>query len=243
VYGGKLPNAAQALAQIIASLHDADGKVAVAGFYDKVKPMTAEEKTMAAKAPYDEQKEMQQYGATLFSGEKGYSATERVWYRPTLDVTGVWSGYTAEDGFLNIIPGSAHCRLMCRLVEDQRGNEIIEQIKKHIALHLPAGVTISYKDLSGSSNIAAKFSTNTPAFKAAFTVLTKLYGKEPILMGSGGSNAALSIFKLQLGQPPYSFGFLRDDENYHSHNEFMRISDLQKGQYAFCLLLNAIGGK
>jgi acetylornithine deacetylase/succinyl-diaminopimelate desuccinylase-like protein len=71
---------------------------------------------------------MKTYGATLFTGEKGYTSTERVWYRPTLDVTGMWSGYTAEDGFLNIIPASAHCRLMCRLVEDQRGDEIIELI-------------------------------------------------------------------------------------------------------------------
>ena len=108
---------------------------------------------------------------------------------------------------------------------------------------MPPGVTIVYKDLGGFSNQAAKFSTNTPAFKAAFEVLTKLYGKAPILMGSGGSNAALAIFKTRLGQPAYSFGFLRDDENYHSHNEFMRIADLQKGQYAFCMLLNYIGNQ
>jgi acetylornithine deacetylase/succinyl-diaminopimelate desuccinylase-like protein len=243
IYGGKLPNAAQALTQIITSLHAPDGKCAVAGFYDQVKPMTTEEKAMAAKAPYDERKEMQEYGATLFAGEKGYTATERVWYRPTLDVTGMWSGYTADEGFLNIVPGSAHCRLMCRLVEDQNGDEIIELIKKHIARHMPPGVTIKYKELGGFANAAAKFSSNTPAFKAAFTVLTKLYGKEPILMGSGGSNAALAIFKTRLGQPAYSFGFLRDDENYHSHNEFMRIADLQKGQYAFCMLLTYIGSK
>ena len=243
IYGGKLPNAAQALTQIIASLHTPDGKVAVAGFYDKVKPITEREKAMAAKAPYDEKKEMQQYGATLFTGEKGYTATERVWYRPTLDITGMWSGYTADEGFLNIVPASAHCRLMCRLVEDQQGNEIIERIKKHIAQHLPPGVTINYKDLGGFSNAAAKFPANTPAFKAAFTVLTKLYGNEPILMGTGGSNAALAILKTQLGLPCYSFGFLRDDENYHSHNEFMRIDDLRKGQYAMCMLLSYIGAQ
>jgi acetylornithine deacetylase/succinyl-diaminopimelate desuccinylase-like protein len=132
---------------------------------------------------------------------------------------------------------------MCRLVEDQKGDDIIALIKKHIVQQTPAGATITFKDLGGFSNLAAKFSSNTPAFEAAFTVLTKLYGKEPILMGSGGSNAALAIFKTQLAQPAYSFGFLRDDENYHSHNEFMRIADLQKGQYAFCMLLTYIGSK
>ncbi|MBS1933509.1 MAG: dipeptidase [Bacteroidetes bacterium] len=243
VFGGKLPNAAQILSQLVATLHDADGKVAVEGFYDTVQPMTAEEKAMAAHAPYDEQKELQEYGATLFSGEKGYTSVERVWYRPTLDVTGMWSGYTAEEGFLNIVPGSAHCRIMCRLVANQQSDEIITQIKKHIATHLPEGVTITYKDLGGFANDAAKFSTSTDAFKAAFAVLTKLYGKEPLLMGTGGSNAAVGIMMKELNLPMYSFGFLQEDENYHSHNEFMRISDLKKGQYAFCMLLKYIGEK
>ncbi|MES1217829.1 MAG: dipeptidase [Bacteroidota bacterium] len=241
VYGGKLINAAQALTQIVESLHDADGKVTVPGFYDKVEPMTAEEKAMAARAPDNEKKELQDNGALLFKGEKGYTSTERVWYRPTLDVTGIWSGYTAEEGFLNIVPGSAHCRLMCRLVASQESNAIIDLIKKHITAHTPEGVTITWKDLGGFSNEAAKFSTGTPAFKAAFRVLTKLYGKEPLLMGTGGSNAALGVMQHELGLSAYSFGFLQEDENYHSHNEFMRVSDLEKGQYAFCMLLKYIG--
>jgi acetylornithine deacetylase/succinyl-diaminopimelate desuccinylase-like protein len=128
-------------------------------------------------------------------------------------------------------------------VEDQQSEEIIALIKKHIASHTPKGVTITYKDQGGFSNPAVKFSANTDAFKYAFTVLTQLYGKEPFLMGSGGSNAALGIIKRQLGLPAYSFGFLQEDENFHSHNEFMRISDLQKGQYAFCMLLKCISNK
>jgi acetylornithine deacetylase/succinyl-diaminopimelate desuccinylase-like protein len=241
VYGGKLINAAQALSQIIESLHDADGKVTVKGFYDKVEPMTAAEKAMAAHAPDNEQKELLDNGALLFKGEKGYTSTERVWYRPTLDITGIWSGYTAEEGFLNIVPGSAHCRLMCRLVAKQESNAIIELIKKHINEHIPEGVTITWKDLGGFSNEAARFSSNTPAFKAAYRVLTKLYGREPLLMGTGGSNAAIGVMQRELGLSAYSFGFLQEDENYHSHNEFMRVSDLEKGQYAFCMLLKYIG--
>ncbi|HNP23748.1 MAG TPA: dipeptidase [Panacibacter sp.] len=243
IYGGKLLNAAQAMSQIVESLHTPDGKVAVKGFYDKVKPMTAEEKAMAAKAPYDEQKELQENGAMLFTGEKGYTSLERVWWRPTLDVTGMWSGYTAEEGFLNIVPASAHCRIMCRLVQNQQSDEIIALIKKHIAANTPKGATITYKDLGGFSNDAVKYSTNTNAFKYAYAVLTQLYGREPMLMGSGGSNAAMAIINKQLGIPAYSFGFLQEDENFHSHNEFMRVSDLEKGQYAFCMLLTYIGNK
>jgi acetylornithine deacetylase/succinyl-diaminopimelate desuccinylase-like protein len=240
VFGGKLINAAQVMAQIVESLHDQDGKVAVQGFYDKVQPMTTEEKAMATGAIYNEQKELDENGATLFAGEKGYTSTERVWYRPTLDVTGIWSGYTAPDGFLNIVPGSAHCRLMCRLVAEQESEEIIALIKKHINARLPAGVKLTFKDLGGFSIGAARFASNTAPFKAAYRVLTKLYGKEPLLMGTGGSNAAIAIMQKQLGLSSYSFGFLQEDENYHSHNEFMRISDLEKGQYAFCMLLKYI---
>jgi len=241
VFGGKLPNAATALAEIIASFHTADGKVAVPGFYDKVTPMTDEERKMAASYPYDEEKELKDNGATVYTGEKGYTSQERAWYRPTLEITGMWSGYTAAEGFLNIVPASAHCRLMCRLVADQDGNEILQLIKKHIESHTPTGVTVSYKPMVGFATPAAKFTSNSPAFKAAVTVLTQLYGKPPILMGTGGTNAALSVMKQELGLPAYSFGFVQEDENFHSHNEFMRVSDLQKGQRAFCMLLTYLG--
>ena len=129
---------------------------------------------------------------------------------------------------------------MCRLVSNQHSEEIIDLIKKHIAVHLPEGVLITYKDLGGAAIDAAKFPSNTPSFKAAYTVLTKLYGRAPLLMGTGGSNAALAIMMNQMNLPMYSFGFLQEDENYHSHNEFMRVSDLRKGQYAFCMLLKYI---
>ena len=243
VFGGRLPNAAAAMAYIVASFHTPDGKVAVEGFYDKVTAMTEEERQRAATVPYDEKKELQENGATAFTGEKGYSSQERAWYRPTLEITGMWSGYTAEEGFLNIVPASAHCRIMCRLVTDQDGNEILQQIKKHVESHTPEGVTVTWKDMNGFATPAAKFSTNTDAFKAASAVLTQLYGTAPILMGSGGTNAALSVFKQELGLPLYSFGFLQEDENFHSHNEFMRVSDLQKGQLAYCMLLNYIGSR
>jgi acetylornithine deacetylase/succinyl-diaminopimelate desuccinylase-like protein len=243
VFGGRLPNAAVAMANIVASLHTPDGKVAVPGFYDKVTPMTDEEKHMAATVAYDEQKELTAYGATAFTGEKGYTSQERAWYRPTLEICGMWSGYTADEGFLNIVPASAHCRIMCRLVTNQDPIEIMALIKKHINSQLPEGVSIAWKDIGGFGIAAAKAPGNTAAFKAAVAVLTQLYGTAPVLMGTGGSNAATSVLDKELGLPPYSFGFLQEDENFHSHNEFMRVSDLQKGQLAYCMLLNYIGNQ
>jgi acetylornithine deacetylase/succinyl-diaminopimelate desuccinylase-like protein len=242
VYGGKVPNAAAALAEIITSFHTPDEKVAVEGFYDKVAPISAEERNWAAKTPYDEKREMEDVGATVITGEAGYTPQERTWYRPTLEITGMWSGYTAGEGFLNIIPGSAHCRLMCRLVDGQAPDEILLLIKKHIESHLPKGSTISYKEIKGFTK-AVKFSTGRAAFHYAFTALAQLYGKEPLLTGTGGTNAALSVLKDELGLPAYSFGFIQDDENFHSVNEFMRVSDLEKGQKGFCLLLQLIGNQ
>jgi acetylornithine deacetylase/succinyl-diaminopimelate desuccinylase-like protein len=244
VFGGRLPNAAAAMASIVASLHTPDGKVAVPGFYDKVTPMTDEEKQRAATVPYDEKKELQDVGATAFAGgEKGYTSLEKAWYRPTLEICGMWSGYTAEEGFLNIVPASAHCRIMCRLVTNQDPVEIMALIKKHINGQLQEGVAITWKDIGGFGIYAAKAPSNTDAFKSAVAVLTQLYGTAPLLMGTGGSNAATVVLDKELGLPPYSFGFLQEDENFHSHNEFMRVSDLQKGQLAYCMLLMYIGNQ
>ena len=206
--------------------------------------MTDEEKQRAATVPYDEKKELQDVGATAFAGgEKNYTSQEKAWYRPTLEICGMWSGYTADEGFLNIVPASAHCRIMCRLVTNQDPIEIMALIKKHISGQLPEGVSISWKDIGGFGIAAAKAPSNTDAFRSAVAVLTQLYGNPPILMGTGGSNAATVVLDKELGLPPYSFGFLQEDENFHSHNEFMRVSDLQKGQLAYCMLLMYIGGQ
>jgi len=132
---------------------------------------------------------------------------------------------------------------MCRLVADQDGQEILRLMRKHIESHTTEGVTLSFKDLGGFATPAVKFASNTNAFNAAVAVLTQLYGTAPILLGSGGTNAALSVFKQELGLSAYSFGFLQEDENFHSHNEFMRVSDLQKGQLAYCMLLAYIGSQ
>ncbi|MBL7763705.1 MAG: M20/M25/M40 family metallo-hydrolase, partial [Chitinophagaceae bacterium] len=150
-YGGKTPNAAVAMSQIIASFYNKDGNVAVEGFYDKVIPATLEEKETIKKIPYDKADDMKLLGTTAETGDTSFSPLERVWYRPTLEIIGLQSGYTAPEGHSNIIPGNAMARITCRLVNNQSAQEIQDLIVKHIDKNLPAGATVSYKYTRGQT--------------------------------------------------------------------------------------------
>ena len=240
IYGGKTPNAAKAMAEIISSFYNPDGRVAVVGFYDKVIPLTATEKEMLKKVPYNAAKDMKQLGTTADEGDTAYSPLERIWFRPTLEVNGLWGGYTAKEGFATIVPGSAHARISCRLVANQDAKEIIALIKKHIEEHRSAGTSISYKD-SDSGAPPVKFPTDTKAFQSVYDVLEEVYRQQPLLTALGGTIGAIADLRKVIGLYVYSFGFILDDENIHAANEFIRLSDIRKGQIAYCLLLQYIG--
>lgn len=183
---------------------------------------------------------MKDLGTTVEVGEKDYTSLERLWYRPTLEVTGMWSGYTAPDGFANIIPGTAHVRMNCRLVPDQDGREIIKLIEQHINKNCPPGAAVTYKEFN-SYAAPLKFPATGNSFLFAYDALTEVYKKEPFLTAIGGSIAALTHLKEVLGLYTYSFGFQQTDENFHAANEFIRISDIEKGEEAYRSLLQRIG--
>jgi acetylornithine deacetylase/succinyl-diaminopimelate desuccinylase-like protein len=240
IYGGKTPNAAKAAAQIIASLYTPDGKVAVAGFYDSVQPLTKEERDRLLQVPYDPGKDMKDLGTITDIGDSAYTPLERLWYRPTLEGTGIWGGYTAPEGFANIIPGTAHVRLNCRLVANQKGEEVVRLIQKHIHKYCPQGATVQFKE-PDSYAAPIKFPATGDSFQFAYDVLTKVYNRQPLLTAIGGSIGAITQIKEVLGIYTYSFGFQQTDENFHAANEFIRLSDVEKGQKAFCVLLEHIG--
>jgi acetylornithine deacetylase/succinyl-diaminopimelate desuccinylase-like protein len=240
VYGGKTPNAAKAAAQIISSFYDSDNKVAIQGFYDHVLPLTKEDRDRVKKVPYNETKDMKDIGSTMDIGEEAFSPLERIWYRPTLEVTGVWGGYTATEGFANIIPAAAHVRINCRLVANQNGKEIISLIKRHIAQRCPKGATVIYKDFE-SFAAPIRFPDTETSFRHAYDVLTRIYNRPPLLTAIGGSIAAMTHIKDVLGLYAYSFGFQQTDENFHAPDEFIRLSDIEKGQKAYCMLLMSLG--
>jgi acetylornithine deacetylase/succinyl-diaminopimelate desuccinylase-like protein len=235
-FGGKTPNAVVVMSQIIASFYTKEGNVAVEGFYDKVLPITAQQKEVIKGIPYDPAKDMKILGTTAEVGDPAYSPLERIWYRPTLEIIGMQGGYTAAEGHSNIIPGNAMARITCRLVNNQDGNEIIDLIVKHINKNCPVGATVTYKFKPGYASPMTTPS-DTKAFSYISDALSKIYGKQPLKLGTGGSGGAMLSFKEILGVYAYSLGFLLPDEKWHAANEFFRVSSMRKGQLIYCYYL------
>ncbi len=234
-FGGKTPNSAVIMSQIISSFYTKEGNVAVEGFYDRVLPATAQEKEMMKKVPYNKANDMKILGTSAEAGDTTYSSLERIWYRPTLEIIGLQSGYTATEGHSNIIPGSAMARITCRLVSNQNPGEIQELIEKHINKNLPSGAAVSYKYGRGKGGASPmKFPADTKEYKYVTDVLTKIYGKQPLQMGTGGSIGSLVSIKNILGIYCYSLGMELSDENWHASNEFFRLSSMRKGQLIYC---------
>ncbi|OYU55031.1 MAG: peptidase M20 [Chitinophagaceae bacterium BSSC1] len=234
-FGGKTLNSALIMSQIISSLYTKEGNVAVAGFYDKVIPPTAKEKAMMQKVPYNKEEDRKILGSTAETGDTTYSALERIWYRPTLEIIGMQSGYTAAEGHSNIIPGNAMARITCRLVNNQDPAEIQDLIVKHVNSHLPTGATASFKFTRGKGGASPmKFPSDTKEYKYVSDVLEKVYGRQPIQVGTGGSIGSLISVKDILGIYMYSMGLEQSDEKWHASNEFFKVSSVRKGQILYC---------
>lgn len=237
-FGGKTPNSAVIMSQIISSFYTKEGNIAVDGFYDKVVPANAQEKEMMRKIPYDKADDMKILGTTVEVGDTNYSSLERIWFRPTLEIIGMQSGYTAPEGHSNIIPGNAMARITCRLVNNQDPAEIQDLLMKHINKYLPAGTTVTFKLGRGRGGASPmKFPADTKEYKYISDVLEKVYGKAPVQMGTGGSIGSLISIKETLGIYCYSLGMELSDEKWHASNEFFRVSSVRKGQLIYCYYL------
>ena len=240
-FGGKTPNSAVIMSQVISSFFTKDGNVAVEGFYDKVIPATVGEKEMMKKIPYTQATDMKILGTSVEVGDTTYSSLERVWFRPTLEVIGMQSGYTAPEGHSNIIPGSAMARITCRLVNNQDPSEIQDLIVKHINKNLPAGSTVTFNFGRGKGGASPmKFPSDTKEYRYIADVLQKVYGSSPYQVGTGGSIGSLTSIKETLGIYCYSLGMELSDENWHASNEFFRLSSIRKGQILYCLYLQHV---
>jgi acetylornithine deacetylase/succinyl-diaminopimelate desuccinylase-like protein len=238
-FGGKTPNAAMIMSQLISSFYDNAGNVAVEGFYDKVIPVSAQQKEMIKKIPYDPATDMKILGTTAEAGDTSYSPLERVWYRPTLEIVGMQSGYTAAEGHSNIIPGHAMARITCRLVKNQDGLEIVDLIEKHIRKHCPAGATLTFKLPKGYAK-PMSLPTDTKEYRYVAKVLSDIFGKEPLQYASGGSVGAMLTIKEVLGLYAYPLGFELSDEKWHAANEFFRVSSIKKMQLIYCRYLQHV---
>jgi len=230
-YGGAVANPANVLATIIASLHDAQGKVAIPGFYDDVLPLSDEERMRLAEIGLTDSQLLERTGSPASAGEFGYSATERRYARPTLDVNGLISGYTGE-GAATIIACRATAKVSMRLVANQDPDRIAEAFDQTVRQVCPSTVKLTLVNRSHCGAYVAP--TDSPGMRAAIQALTNSYGRAPVLIREGGTLPILPLFKEVLGADSLMLGFADPDCNLHSPNEFFCLRDFDLG--TLCIL-------
>jgi len=238
-YGGIVMNPIHALVMLLSSMRGADGVITVEGFYDAVRPLSAEERQRIAAVPFDIEALKAELAIPATFGEAGYTPLEANWVRPTLEVNGIWGGFQGE-GVKTVLPSTAHARITCRLVPDQDPATILRLLQAHVERHTPPGVSVS---VTPSTSMAKPYLVpeDDPGNRAARALLRELYGREPYVVRSGGSIPICTLFHEHLGVYPTSFGFGLLDERQHSPDEFFRLSSFRKAQRAYGLMLERLG--
>jgi acetylornithine deacetylase/succinyl-diaminopimelate desuccinylase-like protein len=226
VYGGAVANPINVLCSMIASLHDENGSVTIPGFYDKVAALNAEERRALNLAPFDLEAYKKELDINEIKGEKGYTTLERTGVRPTLDVNGIWGGYTGE-GAKTVLPSKAHAKISMRLVPDQNSAEITELFTKHFQSIAPPYVKV--KVIAHHGGEPAVTPTNSKAFKSASKAFEEVWGKAPIPTRDGGSIPIVALFKRELGLDTVLMGFGLDSDAIHSPNEHYGVKNFLIG--------------
>lgn len=227
VYGGCVANPAAAIARLIASLHDDEGRIQVDGFYDDVRPLEKWERDMWAAIPQVADTEfLAVTGSPATFGEAGYSSAERVWARPTAEVNGVGSGYQGE-GSKTVLPAEAMAKFSFRLVPDQSPKDILQKVKAHFEKHAPAGVTVEVEiGHDGKPYIA---DPHSQFGKAAQNALKIAFGAEPVLIREGGSIPIIQTFREILGADSLLLGLAMPDCQIHAPNENFPVENFEAG--------------
>jgi len=226
LYGGCVANPINVLTKMIASLHDENGRITIPGFYEKVVQLSDEERKEMAQAPFSLEKYCEALDIKEVQGEKGYTTMERGSIRPTLDVNGIWGGYTGE-GAKTVIASKAFAKISMRLVPDQDPTEITQLFKSHFESIAPASVKVSVHPHHGGD--AAVTPIDSIGYKAASMAYEKSFGKKPIPVRSGGSIPIVAMFEKELGLKTILMGFGLDSDAIHSPNEHYGLFNYYKG--------------
>jgi len=226
VYGGAVANPINQLCKMIASLHDENNHITIPGFYDKVLELSAEERKALNEAPFDLEEYKKDLNIKSEWGEKGYTTLERTGIRPTLDVNGIWGGYTGE-GAKTVLPSKAYAKISMRLVPNQRSTEIEKLFKEHFESIAPEGVTVKVQHHHGGEPVVTP--TDSPAYQAAAKAIKATFGKDPIPTRGGGSIPIVALFESVLGLKTVLMGFGLDNDNIHSPNEKYDVANYYKG--------------
>jgi acetylornithine deacetylase/succinyl-diaminopimelate desuccinylase-like protein len=238
-HGGGVANPLHAMAQLVASLHRPDGRIAIAGFYDSVRELGPEERAAIAALPFDEAAYLAQIGAPAGFGEAGYTMLERQWTRPTLEINGMWGGYEGP-GQKTVIPSEAHAKITCRLVPDQDPREVVALITRHLEANVPQGTRLSVSPGDHGTR-AGHIAIDHPALKAAEVALHAVYGMRPLMVRMGATVPIMELFKRHMGLDTVFFSFSTADEDYHAPNEFFRIHRLHEGLEAWARYWELLG--
>jgi acetylornithine deacetylase/succinyl-diaminopimelate desuccinylase-like protein len=226
LYGGAVANPINVLAKMIASLHDENNHITIPGFYDKVEDLSDEERAEMAKAPFSLEDYKTSIDIDAVYGEKGYTTNERNSIRPTLDVNGIWGGYTGE-GAKTVIASKAYAKISMRLVPHQDWEEITELFKTHFESIAPAGVRVKVKPHHGGQGYVTPI--DSIGYQAASKAYQDTFGKAPIPQRSGGSIPIVSLFEQELKSKTILMGFGLNSDAIHSPNEHFGVWNYFKG--------------
>ena len=238
-FGGAIVNPINALCSMISSLIDENGHITIDGFYDDVVELSASDRALLSKAPFDQNEYNESLGIKDVAGEKGYTTLERSSIRPCLDVNGIWGGFTGE-GSMTIIPSEAHAKISMRLVPNQDSAKIAELFTKHIKKIAPKGVEVTVRPSHGGNGFLIPISST--AYQAASKAISEVYGIDPVPSRGGGSIAILADMQKLLGADPLLMGFGLERDCIHSPNESYLLSQWEKGMESIALFYEYFKG-
>lgn len=226
LYGGGVQNAIHALAEILASFRDQHGTIQVEGFYDRVLPLSEEERQAYRDLDFDEEALKEEVGVKELFGEEGYSYLEQTWARPTLEVNGVFGGFAGE-GIKTVLPAEASAKITCRLVPNQDPDDIIQLLKAHIEKHKPKGVEVTISEFDKGAPYLTPF--DHPLIQAAGRSYERIYHVPTAFTRGGGSIPIVASFNEILSLPVVLMGFGLNSENFHAPNEHFHLENFDKG--------------
>jgi acetylornithine deacetylase/succinyl-diaminopimelate desuccinylase-like protein len=226
VYGGAVANPITILARMIATCHDADNHITIPGFYEGVVEASPAERQLMAARPYDEADYKKDLGVNTLYGEKGFTTNERTGIRPTLELNGIWGGYTGE-GAKTVLPSKATAKISARLVPNQSAARVTELLLNYFRSIAPAGVTVRAEEHHGGEPYMTPIDSR--AYRSAARAIRAVFGKEPIPVRGGGSIPICSLFEKELGVKIVFLGFGLDSDNLHSPNEKFELANFYKG--------------
>lgn len=238
MYGGATHNPNQALCELLAALHDAEGRVTVPGFYDRVQELSATERTLLAQVPYDEANLLADNGAPAAYGEPEYTVVERIGARPTLEINGMWGGFITE-GFKTVIPSQAHAKISCRLVPNQDPTEIGQLVTAHLQRLAPPTIKVEVRGRPGSPAYVAPIDSREIQLAAA--AYEEVFGVPPVYKREGGGIPIVTKFQAALGAPIVLMGFGLPDDNLHAPNEKFHLPNFYKGIQTSIAFLQRLG--